>query len=153
MKKILELSSLILISAIKFFLAPGTIALKGYNFWETIIISTIGGIVGVLFFYYFGVWATKQYKKLKNKINFLLFGQIVRKKKKVFTKSRRIQVKIRKKYGIIGIAVLTPIFLSIPIGSIIAARYFSRNKLTVIYLLLAVIFWSFTLTSFIFVIT
>ena len=44
--------------------------------------------------------------------------------------------------GIKGIAILTPMFISIPLGSIITAKFFTHKKWAYPSLLLAVVFWA-----------
>jgi hypothetical protein len=56
--------------------------------------------------------------------------------------------KIRNKYGLLGIIILTPILLSIPLGTMLANRYYSTKKRIPLYLIISVICWSFILTSF-----
>lgn len=64
-----------------------------------------------------------------------------------FTYRNRITIKIVRKYGLLGIVVLTPIVLSIPIGTFIATRFYASNRYLVLYLSVSVIFWSFLMSS------
>ncbi|MBK7684343.1 MAG: hypothetical protein IPJ26_18620 [Bacteroidetes bacterium] len=63
-------------------------------------------------------------------------------KRKVFTKKNRRIVQIWKKYGLMGIAIVTPIFLSIPIGTIIANSLEARKKKILLYMFFSILFWS-----------
>ena len=49
---------------------------------------------------------------------------------KNFKRRNKWVVKIKKTMGVKGVAVLFPLFLSIPLGSIIAAKFFGRLKAT-----------------------
>ena len=72
-------------------------------------ISTVGGgILGVFAFAFAGEMLSKLYQKVFPK-----------KKKRIFTKWNRALVRVRKTFGVPGIAFLTPV-LSIPIGMVIA---------------------------------
>jgi prolipoprotein diacylglyceryltransferase len=53
----------------------------------------------------------------------------------------------KKKYGLWGIAILTPVLLSIPLGTFLANKYY-RNKKTVLFsLTLSVVCWSIIMAS------
>lgn len=69
------------------------------------------------------------------------------KPKKIFTKRNRIIVKVWRKYGLLGIAVLTPVLFSIPVGTVLAC-YFERKRYKVyLYLFTSVIIWALLLNS------
>ena len=52
------------------------------------------------------------------------------KKKKNFTRMNKFIVWIKMNVGIFGVTFLAPLFLSIPIGSIICAKFFGDQKKT-----------------------
>ena len=54
MGAIFEIIGLILFSSVKFLFAPSTAYALGYTFWQTILISLIGGWLGVFVFYFAG---------------------------------------------------------------------------------------------------
>lgn len=144
MTEILKISGWLLFSAVKFLIAPGSIYIVGhYSFWETILISIAGGWMGIIGFFYFG------------KVIFGFFEWITyrlrtgpAKTKKRITKMNRIIVAIKNhRMGLIGLALITPSIISIPVGCILAAKYFSHDKRAVPILFMAVVFWGFVLTS------
>lgn len=149
----LKVLSILAFSSIKFIFAPPISIEYGFNLYQTIIITTLGGIFGVLFFYYLSKFLIYEYKKNKYSIFYILrlykIGITPRlpSEKKIFTKQNRYIVRVSKRHGIMSIAMLTPIFLSIPLGSFIAARYFIKYKYTPLYLVGAVIFWSFIVST------
>ena len=51
-----------------------------------------------------------------------------------------------RKYGLIGIAFLTPIFLSIPIGTYLALYFFPEKRKTIPILITSVVGWSVVLS-------
>lgn len=65
--------------------------------------------------------------------------------KKIFTKFNRRVIKIKHRFGLIGIAVLTPIFLSIPIGAFLAERFYKDKKKVILYLGVSSVAWCFIL--------
>jgi hypothetical protein len=69
-------------------------------------------------------------------------------KKKIFTRQSRVFVRIIKKYGLPGIALITPTIISIPIGTILARRLYPNRKKVFSYLLISVFLWSLSITTF-----
>lgn len=72
-------------------------------------VSTVGGgIIGVFFFAFFGEMLSKVFSKL-----------FPNRMKRNFTSWNRFVVRVRRKFGLPGIAMLTPL-LSIPVGMFLA---------------------------------
>ena len=67
--------------------------------------------------------------------------------RKLFTPSNRKLVKFWQKYGLIGIAFITPIILSIPIGTVIASSLAQNRKKVLVYMFFSILFWSVFMTS------
>lgn len=136
------------IASIKFLFAPSTGIGLGMTFWETLIVCSIGGIVGVSVFYFAAGWFMNKMheRRIKKEEEQKKKGTFV--KKKVFTPFRRKVIRVKNSFGVIGISFLTPCILSIPIGSVLAARFFHHHKLTIVALYLSVISWAFILTYF-----
>lgn len=136
MSSILEIALLLIFAAIKFLFAAGYLLTdKGYPYFQTVIILIAGGTIGVFVFYYFSAFVNRFINRLLKRKN----------PRKVFTSQNRNIVKIKVKYGVYGIAFLSPIFISIPIGCFFASRFFANKKSTVPILLLGVVFWSIVL--------
>ncbi len=108
---------------------------KGYIYTFTVITLIIGGSIGVLIFTFFSQW-------LNNIIN-----KVVKPKssKKIFTRKNRFIVKVKSKYGLYGIAFLSPIVFSIPLGCFLASRFYNSHRKIITAMLTAVLFWSFIL--------
>lgn len=107
---------------------------------ETLIYTNAGGILGVLIFLNFSSFLIGQWKSYRNSFH--------RKKRKIFTASNRRFVKIKLKYGLTGIAVLSPSVLSIPVGSFLAAKYYGIKPKVYFFLIAGQIFWSLVFTLF-----
>lgn len=150
MEEILTLSFLFVFCATKFFIAVPAVLIAGYSYWETILISSSGGIAGFFVFFYIG--EMKLVRLYLGKIIDWLLGlfgiSLATKERKTFSKKTRFIVKVKGRYGIIGLALLTPSVFSIPLGSLIAARYFDDNKITIPVMLFSIVLWSFGITSF-----
>lgn len=53
-------------------------------------------------------------------------------------------IKIKQRFGLVGIAFITPI-ISQPIGAFFAEKFFKDKKKIILYLSVSVIFWALTL--------
>lgn len=137
--EITQIVGWILFSSVKFLFAPTFVYSAGYTYSETIMITMIGGAIGVLLFFYGGRaffdWFAKTFSSKKST------------NKKVVTKKNRLIVKIKNKYGVIGIAAVSPCLISIPIGAILASKYYRHDKRAIPTFMASVVFWSFTLTT------
>lgn len=60
---------------------------------------------------------------------------------KVFTKGNRRIIRIKKRFGIWGIALVTPLGLSMPVGTFVAERFYKDKKKVILVFSAAVIFW------------
>ncbi|MBI2721545.1 MAG: hypothetical protein HYX39_05170 [Bacteroidetes bacterium] len=58
----------------------------------------------------------------------------------IFTKRNRKIIRIKQKFGLAGIAFLTPL-LSMPIGAFVAEKFYKDKRKVIIYLSISVIFW------------
>jgi len=141
----LKLLSVALFSSVKFFFAlPYSYAI-GLTYWESIISTCAGGLLGFFFFYYISGII----------INFLikkgLYKKIRPRKrkegKKVFSKRNKLIVKTKLSYGLIGLVILTPVILSIPVGTFILRKYYKNDRLAIPLMCSSIILCSFiTLT-------
>ena len=129
---------IMLMSSVKFLLAI-PIAAYQYDFslWETFLFSSIGGVLGVIVFAKFNRWIIELYD------TWMSNGQKQNSKKGL---KKVVAIKTMRKYGLFGIAFLTPIFFSIPIGTFIALRFFPNKKKTLPVLAASVFGWSFVLS-------
>ncbi|MCB0397069.1 MAG: hypothetical protein KDD36_10465 [Flavobacteriales bacterium] len=131
-----------LMSTVKFAFAFPVAYGADLPFWWMFLSTTLGGITGVLIF---GVlsdritawWVNRRISRNNGKPH------------KIFTRSNRRLVRIKTKYGLPGIAFLTPALLSIPVGTFLAIRYYRHEeKKAFLYLAISVIAWSLLFCSF-----
>src|SRR5689334_2332909 len=111
-----------IIASFKFAITvPFFIINEKLSFWEAVLFGISSGTFGVVVFMYLssGILGVLNWIKKKT-------GLKRKKPRKVFTKRSRRWVKVKNKYGLFGIAALTPIILSIPIGCFIAMRYYKN---------------------------
>lgn len=94
--------------------------------------------------YFFSEYLMKR-AKAKRRAAFLLAKEngIELKRKKNFTRINKLIVWIKHTIGIYGITMLAPLFLSIPIGSIVCAKFYGDKKITFPLMLLFTGLYSF----------
>jgi len=128
---------------------PASVA-AGAEFYQTILGGIFGGCIGIFVYLFSLDFLLKTYKNhLYNKKQHNLIV-VPAKKKPIFTKRNRIIVRLMQKYGLNGIAVLTPL-LSLPLGVFIAGRindkFIQNRKKVLIYLCFSMVIWTFILTG------
>ncbi len=118
---------------------PAVIAIYKSNYALALLSSCTGAIFGSVVFTYLFAGILKWWDNLKD-------GMFTSKHpKKIFTKFNRRVIRIKHRFGLTGIAILTPIFLSIPIGAFLAERFYKDKKKVIIYLSISAIAWCFLL--------
>lgn len=142
----LKYISIFLLSTVKFAVSfPLAVYQYKFNYFETLATTIFGGLVGVLLFafltdyivlawnYFISITRLNQIPALFKNNN---------KPKKVITRRNKMIVRIKNKYGLIGLALITPVLLSIPVGTFISMRYYPDFKKTILVLFLSILFWS-----------
>lgn len=172
MDELIRIIIFILLSSVKFAFGPAFVYLNDnytFTFFETNLYAIIGGMLGVVVFMYFSEWMMDAWHWIKNyfKKKFspkkifsdpvadteeniqLKYSYIPKeaKGKKLFTSKNRRMVRIWNKYGLVGLAALTPIFFSIPIGTFFMTRMERNNKKILLYMFVSIVIWSLILTS------
>lgn len=136
--------SLFLLATTKFLLAPPAAIGIGLPTWEAFAICVAGGFVGVLFYYNFAGFLMRKAFERKLKKSRELGIRV-----KNFTKLNKTLVKIKHSpIGLYAIALITPVVFSIPVGSIICAKFYHHKKQTIPMLFAGVILWGILLTYF-----
>ena len=118
---------------------PTVIAIYKSNYLLALVSSCTGAVFGSVLFTYLFAGILKWWDKVKEK----MFSS--KHPKKIFTKFNRRVIRIKHRFGLKGIAILTPIFLSIPIGAFLAERFYKDKKKVIIYLSISAISWCFVL--------
>lgn len=125
------LSTVFFLAMVKFMFAPATGRALDLPFWETFFACFAGGTFGSFVFYFSSELLIKYTHNKKVAKNEALEKQglpIIEKKK--FTKSNRYIIRVKRTLGIYGICFWAPFFLSVPIGSIIVAKFYGKLKKT-----------------------
>ncbi len=134
-QEMLDYSAVFLGSMFKFVLGPVYGAAAELTFLETFVFSVLGMMTTVAIFTFLG-------DGIREKL-----VAYFRKDKKLFTPRNRRLVRIWNNYGVMGVAFLTPLFLS-PIGGAIIANSFGGNKKRILgYMAVSACFWGLAFTS------
>ena len=136
--EILKGISIFLLTMLKFIAGPTLGYAAGFGFLTTVLITVGGMMASVILFTYLGSF-------LRNKILRKFF-----KRKKVFSPKTRRFVTIWKRYGVAGVAFLTPLVLTPIGGTIVLTSFGSPRRSIMIYMLISAIFWSFVFVSLIY---
>lgn len=146
MESLLEIISVFLMSTVKFVFGGVPLALGlGFSFFEAVTVTSLGGFVGVTFFVAMSDKLIAYLKKRKARKKIENPNQIP---KKAFTRTNKIIIIAKQRFGLAGISLLTPLLLSIPIGCFLAVRYFKDKQRILIYMFCAILFWSISISSF-----
>jgi len=166
---VLKILTIIALSSVKFLGGPPLAYHYKFNFFEIICYTVIGGMLGVLIVSYFSnlmvrLWYWFKYSlfarkdpnfspptvDLKGNIHIKYLYNKPHRKKVVFTPRNRQIVRIWMKYGLIGIAALTPVVLSIPIGTFFATRLARHRQKVFLYMFISILAWSLLITAIIY---
>jgi len=171
-ENLLRAIAIILLSSVKFVAGPTVVYFNekyDFSFLRTNFYTITGGMLGVAIVLYLSPFIMKLWYLLKSvyhrfthpkdsyfseptvdtsqpmQVNYRYVQ--TKKQKKIFTPRNRRVIRIWKKYGLWGVAWLTPILLSIPVGTFIMTRLEKKKKKIVFKLLISIVVWSFTLTT------
>jgi hypothetical protein len=159
---------------VKFAFGPSFAYLnQKYDFtWlETNIYAIMGGMIGVVIFMHISEWLVRMWDKFRNYYfrkkheRNQLFSEPVADTserieikyqyieshappKKIFTRRSRRMVKIWRRYGLLGLAALTPVLFSIPIGTFFMVRLEKNKNKIVLYMFVSITCWSLIITTF-----
>lgn len=123
--------SFALFSSWKFMFTPLAGPAAGLTFWETFIVCSIGGYISATIFYfgssYFMRLSVERHAKRVKKAS--LKGKIIPMRRK-FTKSNRRIIYFKQRIGRLFSYWAFPLFLSIPVGTIIVAKFYKHYRQT-----------------------
>jgi len=138
----------ILFSSVKFAMTfPVAVMQFEFSFFETLLWTNVGGILGIYFFAFLSdkliAWWNRNFRKSGTK-----GSPDASSDKKIFTKRNRRIISLKQKYGLLGIALSTPIVLSIPLGTFLVVRYYRSSQTKFLYLIASNLAWSIVYTGF-----
>ncbi len=124
-------SALFFLSMVKFMFAPMGGPAADLAFFETYLVCLSGALFSTtIFFFMSEYFLLRAHKKKIAKYKQALDKGVEPKLKKNFTKVNKAIVRLKMKVGVYGIALFAPLFLSVPVGTIITAKFFGKEKKT-----------------------
>jgi hypothetical protein len=117
---------------------PASILYFEYNFVKFFFFSMTAAITGNIAFTYLSeriIKAIHAYRVRRHTIH----------TKRIFTRTTRRIIRVKNKFGLGGIAFIAPMFLSIPLGTFVAERFFRNKKKIILYFTVSEIFWALLL--------
>lgn len=145
-KSILEILGIFALSAVKFGIAgvPAAVFAQ-FSFFKSLAVTIGGGVTGTIVFTYLSDAIIKGYTNFKLRFFPPKEGKPLPKK---FTRANRLIVFVKKKFGLIGLSIITPLLLSIPLGVFLAVRYYSNKEKIILAMSISICFWAFLLYFF-----
>jgi len=130
--ELIKILSVIGFSATKFMVGVGLTFTYNFSFFGSLATTIGGGLLGVFIFSYISGLV---YKKIGanpdapvNKVR--------------FSRTKRFLVRVRSKFGLAGIAFLTPIFLTVPVGTFLSLSMTKDRREIVFAMFLSFALWS-----------
>lgn len=139
MVEVLKYLSVYLVSMVKFFGGPVTGVTLGLSYTESVLLTVAGMMTSVVIFSIIGRAFSKRVSARRRS-----------KSIPVFSKKNRRVVQIWKKFGITGVAFLTPILLTPIFGTVVAALFGASRKHIFLHMLWSAFFWSALLNLMVF---
>lgn len=172
MSEFVKILLIILLSSVKFVAGPPFAYFDeryDFSFFETVLYCVIGGMLGVWVFTFFSLeiqimwdWIKHRFYRIVTpkpifskpeptdetiEVSYTYVAGNAVPKRKIFSPRTRKFVRMWKKYGLIGVAFLTPVLISIPIGTIIANSFENNKAKIFLYMFFSIVFWSLAFTS------
>lgn len=120
-------TSVFAIATVKFMFSTFPGPHIGLHYYETFIAAFLGGTVSSAIFYFGSDLLMEwSHKRKVEKERLLLEQGIVVPHKKKFTKTNRLIIRLKMKLGMYGICFWAPFFFSVPLGSIVVAKFYGK---------------------------
>lgn len=127
--------TIFLLTMLKFIAGPTLGYAAGFSFMITVIITVSGMMASVFLFTYLGTI-------LRERVLSRLFRP-----RRVFTKRNRRFVQVWKKYGLAGVAFLTPLIFTPIGGTVLLTTFGSPKPKIIVAMLLSAVGWSLFFTA------
>lgn len=125
-EELVKIISIFFLTMLKVIFGPTLGYATGLHIITTIVVTISGMMASVVLFTFFGTW-------LREKI----LIRFQRRNQKKFTPKKRKLVSLWKKYGLVGVVVLTPLLLTPIGGTIVAVSFGSPKQKIILYMLIS----------------
>lgn len=132
---ILKVATVYFSSMLKFVFGPLGGYAAGFTLITTILVTVAGMMTVVFLFTFFGNWIRER-----------IITKFFRKRNR-FSQNNRRFVTIWKKYGLIGVAALTPVVLTPIGGTLLAVSSGSPKEKIILYMFISASVWSILLSG------
>jgi hypothetical protein len=117
------------LAAVKYMLVPiyGKSAIH-LSFWETYLSMLIGGVLASFLFFKFTyrlLERSRNKRKMRREQALAMGFEYFEPKK--FTRTNKLVVQVRRRLGFFACTFFFPFFLSVPVGTIIATKFYGKN--------------------------
>jgi len=136
MLEILEFLNSVFWLATKFIMGVGFVLYQDFSLAQSIAISVGGGMLGVVVFAYGSQAINKLYRKIRPKKDTPKFGRW-----------NRFLVRLRRTVGLKGIAFLTPVLLTVPVGTVVALTVEKHKPTVFLWMFVSLSIWSIGLSA------
>ena len=140
--EMVEFFSVVGTSAFKVLVGFGLAAKFEMSVWEGFVSISTGGILGIMLYAYLGA-RLRDWVVARRRAN-----KMVRHPDAKRIKRLRLYIKIWRRFGIYGIAFLTPPLISPPVGTAIALAFGEKPKRIVLFLGVSVCGWAIIFSLF-----
>jgi len=150
-----------LLASVKYIFTLPYAMIIGLEYKQALLAVLAGGIGGFLFFYYLSKRVNRFTEKAWPYVCAMV-PPIVRahyrefctrkmqpRAQKIFSRKSRFIARFKTTYGLWGIVLTTPLFLTIPLGAFLVSKYYSRRKYIVGYMILSIVGWAGILSGII----
>lgn len=148
---ITKLFTVILTSGTKFLLSPLLALSLGFTYKQALLYTTLGGTLGVLVFAFVGDIIRRYWRYFTMlfvaPFSRRTYKQLVHARGKRFNRRKRFVVRIKDRFGLFGIAFVTPCIISIPVGTILAMNLYKNRKKVILYIMVSLVAWSLILNT------
>ncbi|RNI23358.1 hypothetical protein EFB08_17570 [Rufibacter latericius] len=132
---VLKYISVYLLSSVKFFGGPLVGLTMGVSFWATLGLTIAGMMTSVLLFSLIGSAVHDRYVARQRAKN-----------KPMFSKKNRRIVSVWKRFGMSGIAFLTPVLFTPIVGTVLATVLGVSKSRIMLHMFWSAVFWGFAVT-------
>ena len=137
-----------LLASVKFLPAPFLAEIEHYDFTEAFFITTLGGTIGVVAFVFIGEGIKRGWQAMGRFFRMIFTGKKITAPpppKRKFTRGNRFIVRVKRRFGLTGIAFVTPCIISIPVGCLVAMHFFKNRRKVLGSIMLSLVLWSLLL--------
>jgi hypothetical protein len=137
---VVELIWWMFMSIVKFLFVPSLMIARGASFPLTIITTTAGAFLGIQMFFHFGKFLMRHWSA------WMATLRPNRPPRPTFTPGRRRLVRMRDRFGILGLLLISGL-ISVPISAMLAAKFYNRIPGVTAWLTLAFAAWAVVLAG------